>query len=276
MATRKLMRKKGANEHNISSETATLLRFLRSIIVLPFNTIMYISGKKRLRDLTEPLEIIRVFLTEARFTMLMFTLNVTIFFLSAFFPQELIYMLGVSPLNLIKGRFYTLITAGFLHADIFHLVGNMTFLLIFGRVVERKMGHGKTAVIYFGALALSSLISSIIYLVVGKNVLGIGASGALMGLVASAMLLDPLYLTYFFIIPMPIMFVGWMALYGDIIGILTPIETNIGHLAHLAGFFSVSMIIYFFKETDKNIMRRGLIINLISLAVATILFTVMR
>ena len=36
----------------------------------------------------------------------------------------------------------TLFTSLFLHADIFHLIGNMWFLLVFGRNVECAMNHG--------------------------------------------------------------------------------------------------------------------------------------
>ena len=38
--------------------------------------------------------------------------------------------------------FLTLLTSMFMHADVFHLIGNMWFLLVFGRNVECAMNHG--------------------------------------------------------------------------------------------------------------------------------------
>src|SRR2546430_12687564 len=37
---------------------------------------------------------------------------------------------------------YTLLTASALHGDIFHLVGNCLFLVVFGRTLERLLGWG--------------------------------------------------------------------------------------------------------------------------------------
>ena len=62
------------------------------------------------------------------------------------------------PSDLLTFRFHTLITSGFLHADIFHLLGNMLGIFIFGRVMERKLGFFKTFLIYFGALIISTQV----------------------------------------------------------------------------------------------------------------------
>ena len=269
-------RRKDKNRREISSEATTLLEFIKSAILLPYNFLMYMSGKKSFSHVRRPLDVMISFFTEAKFTVTIISINVAMFIISQFFPSRWISVLGISPVNMLEGRFYTLITAGFLHADITHLIGNMTFLFIFGRVVERKLGSSKTGMIYFGALVISGIFSNLIFLAMGKNVLGIGASGALMGLVSAGMLLDPFYITFFLFFPVPIMVVGWMALYSDIMGILTPIETNIGHAAHLGGFFSISLLMYMLKEEERNDLKRGLYINIFSFFMAFILLTIFR
>ncbi|MFP4118076.1 MAG: rhomboid family intramembrane serine protease [Candidatus Woesearchaeota archaeon] len=261
-------------KNRISSETATLIDLLRLTIVLPFHLIMYLLGKEDFKEVVGPFRTIVSFLTEARFTVIIISINVVMFVASLFFPSAWISMLGISPLNLFEGRWYTLITAGFLHADAAHLLGNMIFLLVFGRVLERRLGSTKTALIYFGALIISGVFSNLVYFIMGVDILGIGASGALMGLVAAGMLLDPFYITYFFVFPLPIMVVGWTAIYSDITGILTPMDTNIGHMAHMGGFLSITVLMYFFTDQERSDLRKGLLINLLSLAVAIILFVI--
>ena len=269
-------RRRKPKEKVILSETATLLEFLKAILVLPIKVIGIIAGKGTSKDLAGPIDIISDFLTSAKFTVSMILLNITVFIASGFFPTKWLRALAISPVNMLEGRLYTLITAGFLHADLAHLTGNMIFLFIFGRVVERKLGSSKTALIYFGAMVISGFFSNIIYLLMGKDVLGIGASGALMGLVSAGMLLDPFYITYVLFFPLPVMLIGWMALYSDIMGILTPLETNIGHLAHLGGFLSISGLMYLFEDRERAELKKGLIINLFSLVCAIILLRIFR
>jgi membrane associated rhomboid family serine protease len=76
--------------------------------------------------------------------------------------------------------FSQLFTYVFVHADIFHLVGNMIFLFVFGNAVNAKLGHGLFVVFYF----LFGALAGIAWLVLssGGGAL-VGASGAIMGLV---------------------------------------------------------------------------------------------
>src|SRR5437868_13176983 len=47
------------------------------------------------------------------------------------------------PLALVRSAFSVpqLISYQFVHADLFHLVGNMIFLFVFGNAVNAKLGH---------------------------------------------------------------------------------------------------------------------------------------
>lgn len=72
-----------------------------------------------------------------------------------------------------------------------------------------------------------------------------------MGLISTAILLDPFYFTYELIIPLPIMIVGWLAIFADILGILNPVESGIGHLAHIGGFISIALLMYFLVKKKR-------------------------
>lgn len=193
------------------------------------------------------------------------------YIVTLFISTELTESLVHYPSNLFSVKAYTLITSGFLHANLMHLLGNMLGIFIFGRVLERKLGAGKTALIYFGALIISGVFSSLIHLfLMGDNTGGIGASGALMGLVATAILIDPFYITYELLLPLPVMVVGWITIYADITGILNPVEDGIGHFAHIGGFLSIAIVMFLLGVEERKKLVKGFMINIISLIVVAI------
>ena len=109
------------------------------------------------------------------------------------------------------------------------------------------------------------LCATIIYTFVFENNTAIiGASGAVMGLLAAAMLLDPFCITYEMILPIPVMLKGWLFIYADIEGFLAREIDGVSHLAHLCGFMSIGLIVYTLTSENKKLMRTGLIINILS------------
>jgi membrane associated rhomboid family serine protease len=254
----------------IQSETKFMWKLLLHILMIPFTVILILFKKKEVKDIFQPFYDIGEFLFEPRFTISMIILNIVVFFATLIFMTEDSIRAFISyPSDLTSLRLHTLITSGFLHADLSHLLGNMLALLVFGRVVERRLGPFKTMLVYFGALVISGLFTSVVHLfIMGDNVGGLGASGAIMGLIATAILLDPFYLTYELIIPLPIMIVGWLAIYADITGILNPVEDGIGHFAHLGGFISIALLGFLLSIEDKGKLRMGLMVNVISLVLA--------
>lgn len=83
----------------------------------------------------------------------------------------------------------TYITYAFLHADIFHLAGNMLFLWVFGDNVEDAMGHVKFLVFYLLCAAAGAWLHGAI--VPQSQAPLIGASGAIAGIVAAYLMLHP-------------------------------------------------------------------------------------
>lgn len=79
------------------------------------------------------------------------------------------------------GEWYRLLTAGFIHVSILHLAVNMWALYVLGRILEQQLGRVKTGLIYFVSLFAGSLGS----LIVSPNVLTVGASGAIFGLMGA-------------------------------------------------------------------------------------------
>ena len=133
------------------------------------------------------------------------------------------------------GEQYRMITSGFLHADFMHLAFNMLTLYFFAPVVMAYLGTITFLLIYFGSLIFGSLLTLVLHKD-DYSYRAIGASGAVVGVLYSAILLQPdmdLYL-YFIPIPIPAYLVGIGYLLYSIYGIKAK-RDNIGHTAHFGG-----------------------------------------
>ena len=77
-----------------------------------------------------------------------------------------------------KGQYWQLFTAMFIHADLLHLFGNMFFLLIFGLRAEELFSTPEYFLIYL----LSGLTGNLLTLLLGPQLVSVGASGAIFGM----------------------------------------------------------------------------------------------
>jgi len=132
------------------------------------------------------------------------------------------------------GEHIRMISSGFLHADLGHLFFNMFTLYIFAPVVINYFGDISFILIYLISLVFGSLLT----LVMHKNdysYRAIGASGAVTGIIYSAILLQPdMMLGLFYVIPIPAYLFGIGYLLYSIYGMKAQ-NDNIGHTAHFGG-----------------------------------------
>ena len=91
------------------------------------------------------------------------------------------------------GEYYRLFTSIFLHAGIIHLLCNMYSLYVLGPQVESFYGKLKYLIIFIASGISGSLLSTAFS---GNNVVGIGASGAIFGLLASILYFGYHYRVY--------------------------------------------------------------------------------
>ena len=132
------------------------------------------------------------------------------------------------------GEQIRMLSSGFLHVDMTHLLFNMMTLWFFAPFFINYLGVFSFVLIYFGSLLFGSLLT----LAFHKNDYGyraVGASGAVTGVLYSAILLQPdMMLGIFFIIPMPAYLFGILYLLYSIYGMRAK-NDNIGHTAHFGG-----------------------------------------
>jgi rhomboid protease GluP len=82
---------------------------------------------------------------------------------------------GQYNLLVFNGWYYQLLTSMFIHASLFHLVGNLLFLLIFGLRGEEMFSLPEFLTIYL----VGGLFGNILSLGFGPDFISVGASGAI-------------------------------------------------------------------------------------------------
>ncbi|MDX6617130.1 MAG: hypothetical protein QOD60_2221 [Solirubrobacterales bacterium] len=100
-------------------------------------------------------------------------------------PNNLIDHGGLAGPLVANGDYWRIITSGFLHVGLIHIALNMYILYIAGGLLERSIGSLRFVALYF----LSLISGSFIALLIDPNALTVGASGAIFGLMAAAVII---------------------------------------------------------------------------------------
>ena len=147
---------------------------------------------------------------------------------------------------------YQLVTHMFTHANFFHILFNMYALWIFGAVLERSWGPVKFLVFYL-ACGLGAALAQIFLQPVGAAV---GASGAVMGLLAGFAYSYPNVQFYILPIPFPLKAKYLAAIYLliDLFGGFSGSNDGVAHWAHLGGFVMglILMIIWIRRSGSRS------------------------
>lgn len=132
------------------------------------------------------------------------------------------------------GQQYRNITSGFLHADMPHLLFNMVTLYFFAPFLVEYLDSYKFVLVFVVSLLMGSLLSFGIHKA-NNNYSAIGASGAVTGVIYTAVTMFPeMKLYLFFAIPIKGWVFGILYLGYSIYG-MKKSSGNIGHAAHFGG-----------------------------------------
>lgn len=164
-----------------------------------------------------------------------------------------------------KKEYIRLLSSGFLHADIMHLVFNMLTLYFFAPIVIQGFGNIGFIIVYLGAILLGNFLSLYIY---QKQpwYSAVGASGGVSGILFASIALIPDLKIYLFFIPIGIPgYIFGLVYFGySVYMMLNPrAHDNIGHAAHLGGAFLG--LIYAVINAPEHAMQNGIYIGIMSL-----------
>ena len=134
-----------------------------------------------------------------------------------------------------NGEYYRLLTAGFIHVDYNHLFFNGFTLFIFGGNTLYGLGSVNFIILYLISLLLGNGLAYY-YHKSNPYYTAVGASGAIMGIVYSSILMFPdmQLAIIFFPIPFPAYIFGVGYLIYTLFGIKSQ-NDGIGHTAHFGG-----------------------------------------
>ncbi len=141
---------------------------------------------------------------------------------------------------------WTFVSAIFLHGDVTHIFFNMFALYMFGPLVEIKLGQRRFLLLYFATGILGNL--GFYLLSPDPAIPGLGASGAIYGLLGALAMLEPHITVYMmFLTPMPL----WLAaVFWAIINLAGTVFAlgAIGYSAHLAGLGAGALYAWWLKK----------------------------
>lgn len=157
--------------------------------------------------------------------------NIFVYLLQLIFGYRFTELFYLDPVNMVY-RPWTIVTHMFLHSPylLFHILFNMMVLFFFGPILEKKIGTKNFIIVYFGA----GLLSALGQMTISQNPM-LGASGAIFGILATLTVLDPDIRVFVFFVPMKIVQMLMLFAFIEIFSLLTGLNGNIAHAAHLFG-----------------------------------------
>ncbi|HVZ14918.1 MAG TPA: rhomboid family intramembrane serine protease [Bauldia sp.] len=155
----------------------------------------------------------------------------------------------------------TLVSYSFLHADIWHLAGNMVFLWVFADNVEDAVGHFRFFFFYLACAALSGY--AFVLSDPGSESPLIGASGAVSGMIAAYLLLYPRVKVWILVLlRLPLRLrVEWVLGFWIFLQVLSAFsgeETDVAWWAHLGGLAAGALLILVLRLPGVPLFAKAL------------------
>ncbi len=130
--------------------------------------------------------------------------------------------------------FWQLVTYGFLHGDITHILFNSLSLFFFGGMLERAIGPKRFIVFYTAALVVGGFVHTILGQFGGFGGSVIGASGAVMACIVASAVLFPNTQVIFIVFPIPLWVMAMGLVAVDLLS-MTRYGTGVAYHVHIAG-----------------------------------------
>jgi membrane associated rhomboid family serine protease len=180
--------------------------------------------------------------------------------------SSLILNLGCKPSYILSAKFYTVFTHLYIHGSIIHILMNMLFLVFIGLAFEERVGRLRFALAYFTAGILGVLFNTMIFYLsptTAPDLIGIGASGAIFGIMCSYAFLYPkdevtAPLGFIWLPRVPVLFVA--VLYFGIETFLTfmRVSDSVGHIVHVGGAAGGIVLAVLLKKMPVKVKHRTL------------------
>jgi membrane associated rhomboid family serine protease len=174
--------------------------------------------------------------------------------------------------NLVAGRLWSLPAALFVHGSVFHLAGNMIFLLVFGGTLQRCIGPGRYLGVFLGG-GITAFLLSLPFFAPRTGMLG--ASAAIFAVAACVMLVKPLKFSWLFLAPQGLVAIMYF-LYNVMVvydpTLVAGYDPQVGYVPHIIGFITgIAFGIAWSGNWKKNLLITVVLLLLYVLILSTAL-----
>jgi len=140
----------------------------------------------------------------------------------------------------------------FVHADFWHITGNILYLLIFGNNIEDLYGKAR----YVGFYVLCGLAGTICHWLVNPEQTVVGASGAISGVMGAYMVAHPDARIHSMLGPIKIKLkaVTWILIYVlmNIAGVVFLADGTTSFIAHLGGIATGTLLTWLWLSNRRH------------------------
>lgn len=147
-------------------------------------------------------------------------------------------------------QLWQLVSYGFLHGSLMHLLFNMLGLWMLGRDVEDVFGSKRFLQYYLACVCSAALVQlAVAYALEWPPFPTVGASGGVFGLLLAFGMLFPRRRVMLLIPPIPMQARTFVTLYGIVELVLgvTGSESGVAHFAHLGGLAGGYLLIRYWR-----------------------------
>lgn len=156
---------------------------------------------------------------------------------------------------------WQLLTYGFMHGDLMHLIFNMFALFMFGAVVEQTWGERRFLTYYLVCIVGAGLVQLVVVTsMVGSGPLAptVGASGGVFGILLAFGMLFPHRRVMLLFPPIPMK--AWVLVLGygllELFLGVTRTQSGVAHFAHLGGMLFGFLLIQYWRGKPPFAGRR--------------------
>lgn len=159
-------------------------------------------------------------------------------------------------------QLWQVVTYGFLHGGVMHILLNMYGLFLFGGPIERLFGSRNFTIYYFVCLIIAGLAQLLVTHLTGGMYPTIGASGAIFGVLLAFGMLYP-HERLLLIFP-PIELPAWVFVTGygaiELLQGVFGTAAGVAHFAHLGGMLGGFVLIQYWRgklpiKPKRRLMR---------------------
>lgn len=186
----------------------------------------------------------------------LFAINAVVFLAQGMLGRGFENYFALWPLNSYGSDFYPwqLITYGFMHGDLMHILFNMFMLWMFGRELEIIMGRWRFLTYYMVCVVGAGIVQLIVATSQGGGYPTVGASGGVFGILLAFGMAFPNRMIMLLIPPIPmkakylVILAGGMELYFGVSGA----RPGIANFAHLGGMIFGFVLLQYWRRSRSR------------------------